>query len=52
MDSLDSLPSLSDNFVSGDGELGDDEEDDGINLAALRQLTTEIEGGNPALPPS
>lgn len=36
MDSLDSLPSLSDNVVLGEGELGDD---DGINLTEILEVT-------------
>ena len=39
-DSLDSLPSLSDNVVLGEVELGNDEDDDGIHLTEILEITT------------
>lgn len=42
MDSLDSLPSLSDDTVSGEGELGDDEDDNGIHLTEILEIAQEM----------
>lgn len=50
MDSINSLPSLSDYFVSGEGKLGDDEDNDGINLVGLINFVTEMECEDPILP--
>lgn len=51
MDSLNSLTSLSDDIMSGEGELGDDENDDGINLKEILKKTQEVEPDDPVLPP-
>lgn len=40
VDSLDSLPSLSNDVVLGEVELGDDEDDDGINLTEILEIKT------------
>lgn len=45
---LNSLPSLSDYVVSGEGELGDDE---GTNLTDILEITQEM-GADLVLPPS
>lgn len=42
MDSRDSLPSLSDDVVSGDGELGNDEDDDETNLTEVLEMAQEL----------
>lgn len=40
-----------DDVVSGEGELGDDEDDDGINLTDILEITQEM-GADPVLLPS
>lgn len=42
MDRLDSLPTLSDDVVSGDGELGNDEDDDETNLTEVLEIAQEL----------
>lgn len=49
---LDSLLSLSDNIVSGEVELVDDEDNDGINIVGLVDFVTDMEGEGPVSPPS
>lgn len=48
MDSLDSLPSLSDD-MSWEGELGDDEDDNGINLTDIVKIVQEMGADDPVL---
>lgn len=42
MDSFNSLPSLYDDLVSGEGKLGNDKDNDGINLVGLINFVTEM----------
>lgn len=42
MDSLDSLPSQSDDTVSGEGELGDDEDDNGIHRTEILEIAQKM----------
>lgn len=51
-DSLDSLHSLSDDLVSGEGQLGDDEDDDGINLVVLLNFATKRPCSSPFIIPN